>query len=104
MEGYIKDEYYQKRIFVETSDGASVPVSLVYKVSLKNSQGGNPLLLNGYGAYGKSTTNSCDLIHGIPRESPIARVGTSNLLPTQQGVHLCTSSHTRRWNHGGSLV
>jgi oligopeptidase B len=51
VSGYVREEYHQKRIFATASDGQLVPISLVYKISLKNPNG-NPLLLNGYGAYG----------------------------------------------------
>jgi oligopeptidase B len=50
--GYSKSEYLQKRIWATAKDGAQIPISLVYKISLKNHEGGNPLLLTGYGAYG----------------------------------------------------
>lgn len=50
--GYIREQYHQKRIFAQASDGFMIPISLVYKISLKNSAGGNPVLLYGYGAYG----------------------------------------------------
>jgi oligopeptidase B len=50
--GLIKDQYEQKRIFATASDGSSIPISLVYKISLRDPNGGNPCLLYGYGAYG----------------------------------------------------
>jgi oligopeptidase B len=52
LPGYIKDHYHEKRIFATAADGAQIPISLVYKISLKNQAEGNPLLLCGYGAYG----------------------------------------------------
>ncbi|MDP5212244.1 S9 family peptidase [Pseudoalteromonas tunicata] len=44
--------YQAERIFIKARDGVEVPVSLVYRKDMfgKNSQ--NPMLLNGYGAYG----------------------------------------------------
>ncbi|MBI4243751.1 MAG: S9 family peptidase [Planctomycetes bacterium] len=45
--------YEQKRIFAKAADGASVPISLVYKKGIKL-DGINPLLLYGYGSYGAS--------------------------------------------------
>ena len=49
--GYDANEYTTERIFATASDGEQVPISLVYKKSLKN-QTGNPLYLYGYGSYG----------------------------------------------------
>lgn len=51
VNGYLKEEYHQRRIWATAPDGSQVPISLVYKLSLKN-PAGNPLLLSGYGAYG----------------------------------------------------
>lgn len=51
---FIKDQYHQKRIYA-TQDNHTIPISLVYKLSMKNSSGGNPLLLYAYGAYGTMT-------------------------------------------------
>jgi oligopeptidase B len=49
--GFIKDQYLQKRVFAKSKDGMQVPITLVYKISLRNVSVGNPLLLTGYGAY-----------------------------------------------------
>ena len=51
--GYQSEEYQVERIMVKAADGAMVPVSMVYKKSLKKS-GPQPLLLYGYGSYGIS--------------------------------------------------
>ena len=51
--GYDPDEYYAERLFATAPDGAKVPISLVYKKSMKK-DGGNPLVLYGYGSYGAS--------------------------------------------------
>jgi protease II len=40
--------YKQERVFVRASDGAMVPMSLVYKIELRKEDEGNPLLLVGY--------------------------------------------------------
>jgi oligopeptidase B len=53
VEGYNADQYHCEYLMVETTNKVKVPVSLVYKKSLKNPDG-NPLLLYGYGAYGYS--------------------------------------------------
>ncbi|WP_237390270.1 S9 family peptidase [Fulvivirga sediminis] len=49
--GYHPEEYETKRLFATSRDGVKVPISLVYKKSLKNEEG-NPTLLYGYGSYG----------------------------------------------------
>ncbi|WP_370687416.1 S9 family peptidase [Fulvivirga maritima] len=49
--GYNPDEYETKRLFATARDGVKVPISLVYKKSLKK-ESGNPTLLYGYGSYG----------------------------------------------------
>lgn len=52
--GYNPDEYVSERLFARAEDGTKVPISLVYKKSLRNNDGTNPLLLYGYGSYGYS--------------------------------------------------
>ncbi len=49
--GHNPDEYHAERIWATAPDGVKVPISLVYKKSLKKAEG-NPLLLYGYGSYG----------------------------------------------------
>lgn len=51
--GYDPDKYTSERIYAKADDGAMVPVSLVYKKDMVK-DGGNPLLLRGYGSYGVS--------------------------------------------------
>jgi oligopeptidase B len=51
--GYNRFNYQTERIFTRSADGTSVPVSLVYKKGMVKN-GSNPLLLQGYGAYGDS--------------------------------------------------
>ena len=50
-------DYFTERIFATAEDGIQVPISLVYKKSLKN-KNGNPLLMHGYGSYGSSSSVS----------------------------------------------
>lgn len=52
--GYNPDEYKSERIFATAPDGIKVPISLVYKKSLKK-DGPQPLYLRGYGSYGSSS-------------------------------------------------
>ncbi len=51
--GYNPNDYQSKRLFATASDGAKVPISLVYKKGVRL-DGSAPLLLDGYGAYGYS--------------------------------------------------
>ncbi len=51
VDGYNAAEYISERLFATASDGASIPISLVYKKGLQKN-GNNPLLLYGYGSYG----------------------------------------------------
>lgn len=49
--GHNPQDYHAERVWATAKDGTKVPVSLVYKKSLKK-ESGNPLLLYGYGSYG----------------------------------------------------
>lgn len=48
--GYDKTRYKSERIWATASDGAQIPISLVYKKGIERN-GQNPLLLIGFGAY-----------------------------------------------------
>ncbi len=52
--GYDPTQYQSERLYAMASDGAKVPISLVYRKGLAR-DGGAPVLLYGYGAYGIST-------------------------------------------------
>ncbi|MBU0755902.1 MAG: S9 family peptidase, partial [Planctomycetes bacterium] len=47
------NNYRTERLYAAARDGTRVPVSLVYRKGMRHN-GGNPLLLNGYGSYGFS--------------------------------------------------
>ncbi|MDJ0838770.1 MAG: S9 family peptidase [Acidobacteriota bacterium] len=51
--GFNKENYRTERLFADAEDGRKVPISLVYRPD-KRKQGGNPLLVYGYGSYGHS--------------------------------------------------
>jgi oligopeptidase B len=51
--GYDRSAYALERLFATAADGEKIPISLVYKKSLRR-DGGNPMLLYGYGSYGSS--------------------------------------------------
>jgi oligopeptidase B len=52
--GYDPSRYQTERLFATAADGTLIPISLVYRKNLKR-EGGNPLMLYGYGAYGIPT-------------------------------------------------
>ncbi len=49
--GFDKGKYTSERVFVKARDGASIPLSLVYRKDLKR-DGTAPALIYGYGSYG----------------------------------------------------
>ena len=49
--GYNADDYQAKRIWISSSDGIKIPVSIVYKKGLIK-DGSHPMFLYAYGAYG----------------------------------------------------
>jgi oligopeptidase B len=49
--GHDPSAYQSERVWVKAADGTEVPVSLVYKKSMRKAEG-NPTLLYGYGSYG----------------------------------------------------
>jgi oligopeptidase B len=51
--GYNPDDYASERRFAAASDGAKIPISLIWKKGVPR-DGTAPMLLNGYGAYGAS--------------------------------------------------
>ncbi|MBD3649089.1 MAG: S9 family peptidase, partial [Pseudomonadales bacterium] len=55
--GFERADYRSERIFIESRDGTSVPVSLVYHKD-KRKTGENPLYVYGYGSYGFSMNPS----------------------------------------------
>ena len=48
-----KNNYKEERVWAKANDGTKIPISMVYKKSLKNDSS-NPLLLYAYGSYGHS--------------------------------------------------
>ncbi|MCH7871006.1 MAG: S9 family peptidase [Planctomycetes bacterium] len=49
--GFDPNDYESKRLYATASDGARIPMSMVYRKGMKP-DGSNPLLLYGYGSYG----------------------------------------------------
>lgn len=52
IEGYDNSEYGMELIYALSHDNKKIPISIVYKTSLLKRDGSNPMLLEGYGAYG----------------------------------------------------
>ena len=52
--GYSDQEYHSERIYAKSRDGKRIPISLVYKKSLRNLESPQNLILYGYGAYGST--------------------------------------------------
>ncbi len=52
--GFNQSNYKSERVYAAASDGTRIPISLVYKIGIEKIKP-NPLLLNGYGAYGISS-------------------------------------------------
>lgn len=48
-----KNNYTEKRLWATAADGVKIPISIIYKTSLKQASG-NPLLQYAYGSYGYS--------------------------------------------------
>jgi oligopeptidase B len=57
--GFDPSHYATERLWATARDGVRVPISLVYRKDLRR-QGGNPVLLYGYGSYGLSSDASFD--------------------------------------------
>jgi oligopeptidase B len=55
VKGYDQSLYKMERIFATASDGIKVPIVLAYKKELFRGDGSNPMILEGYGAYGISS-------------------------------------------------
>ncbi|MGD8414749.1 MAG: S9 family peptidase [Candidatus Latescibacterota bacterium] len=51
--GFDSNNYVTERMYAPARDGVKVPISLVYRKGIRK-EGGNPLLLYGYGSYGYS--------------------------------------------------
>ena len=52
--GYSDQEYHSERIYAQSRDGKRIPISLVYKKSLRSFDAPQNLILYGYGAYGST--------------------------------------------------
>lgn len=57
--GFDPNHYTSERLLAQAPDGVKVPLSIVYRKGLEK-DGGNPLLLYGYGSYGASMDATFD--------------------------------------------
>ena len=51
--GFDSNNYQTDRIYAKANDGTEIPISIVFRKGIKK-DGSNPLLLYGYGSYGRS--------------------------------------------------
>jgi oligopeptidase B len=50
--GYNPAKYKSERVWATARDGTQVPISIIYRLDLKQEDGSNPLYVYGYGSYG----------------------------------------------------
>ncbi len=89
-----KNNYESKRLWATAEDGTKIPISLVYKKGFKK-DGANPLLLNGYGAYG----STADPYFSTARLSLLDRGFAYALAHVRGGEDLGT-----KWYEDGKLL
>jgi oligopeptidase B len=53
--GYDSSKYKSERVWAVARDGVRVPVSIIYRADMKETDGSNPLYVYAYGSYGIST-------------------------------------------------
>lgn len=92
--GYEPTDYVTERHFAPSHDGVMVPISLVYKKGMKK-DGGNPLVLYGYGSYG----SSMDAYFSVARLSLLDRGFVWAIAHIRGGEEL-----GRQWYEDGKLL
>ena len=92
--GFDSADYVTERLYAPARDGARVPISLVYRKGIRR-EGGNPLVLYGYGSYGASIDASFD----SPRLSLIDRGFIYAIAHIRGGQEL-----GRAWYEDGKLL
>jgi oligopeptidase B len=92
--GFDASQYETERLYVHATDGAEVPLSIVYRKGLRR-DGQNPLLLYGYGAYGFSI----DPTFASPRLSLLDRGFIFAIAHVRGGQEF-----GRRWYDEGKLL
>lgn len=92
--GFDPENYASERRYARAEDGTEIPISLVYRKGLKK-DGGNPLLLYGYGSYGLSI----DAAFTSPRLSLIDRGFVYAIAHIRGGQEM-----GRQWYEDGKLL
>jgi len=91
--GFDPSDYQAESLWATAKDGSRIPISLVYRKGI-NKDGGNPLLLEGYGMYGSSEE---------------AGFSSSSLSLLNRGF-ICATAHVRgggelpHWHREGMLL
>jgi len=92
--GFNSDDYATERLFARAADDTEIPLSILYRKGMKR-DGGNPLLLYGYGSYGISI----DAAFASPRLSLVDRGFVFAIAHIRGGQEL-----GRRWYEDGKLL
>jgi oligopeptidase B len=92
--GYDPDQFQTERIFATATDGARIPISLVYRKDLKRATG-NPLWLYGYGSYGLPS----DVWFSSGRLSVLNRGVIFAIAHVRGG-----GEYGKRWHDGGRMM
>jgi len=92
--GFDPENYVTERLYAPASDGAEIPLSIVYRKGT-NKDGQNPLLLYGYGSYGFSV----DAAFASPRLSLIDRGFVFAIAHIRGGQEM-----GRQWYEDGKLL
>jgi oligopeptidase B len=92
--GFDPDNYVSERLYASAPDGTEIPISLLYRKGTPR-DGGNSLLLYGYGAYGFSI----DAAFSSPRLTLVDRGFVYAIAHVRGGQEL-----GRRWYEEGKLL
>ena len=92
--GFDTENYVTERLYAQAADGTTVPISILYRKGLKK-DGGNPLLLYGYGSYGLSI----DASFASPRLSLVNRGFVFAIAHIRGGQEM-----GRQWYEDGKLL
>lgn len=92
--GYDATQYASERVYASATDGAQIPISLVYKKGMRR-DGNSPLLLYGYGSYGLTVEPG----FSSPRVSLLDRGFIFGIAHIRGGQEL-----GRKWYEDGKLL
>src|SRR5690606_40315073 len=88
-----------ERVWILANDGTKIPISLVYRKDMRNN-GGNPLLLYGYGSYGATI----DPYFSSVRLSLLDRGFIYAIAHIRGGEYLRSEEHTSELQSRENLV